>query len=174
MKGTRSERASEVDDLPKPPNRGRGRSQVVDDLVNPMERFVGYKIRRLQHSIITELNELLSAFELRIMDFAILCVVEANPGMYQNGISRLLGAEPPAVVLALDRLEATRCVTRELSTVDKRLRTLRLTTSGSRLLRKVMIKVDLQEARFKGAAGKNLPAFVSSLDDMMRLYGLLD
>jgi DNA-binding MarR family transcriptional regulator len=153
-------------------NRGRVRTAAHDELVNPMNRFVGYKIRRLKHSIINELNEILTAFDIRIMDFAILCIVDANPGLYQNGITRLLGAEPPAVVLALDRLERAGNLTRHASTDDRRLRTLRLTTAGKKLLKKVTMKVDRQETRLKQAAGRNLPAFVAALDDLMRLYGL--
>jgi DNA-binding MarR family transcriptional regulator len=137
-----------------------------------MDRFVGYKIRRLKHSIISELNEILSAFDIRIMDFAILCIVDANPGLYQNGITRLLGAEPPAVVLALDRLERAGNLTRQASTEDRRLRTLHLTSVGKKLLKKVTMKVDQQEARLKQAAGRNLPALVSALDDLMAVYGL--
>jgi DNA-binding MarR family transcriptional regulator len=158
--------------LPRSGNRGRVKTAVHDDLVNPMDRFVGYKIRRLKHSIISELNEILGAFDIRIMDFAILCIVDANPGLYQNGITRLLGAEPPAVVLALDRLEKAGNLTRQASTDDRRLRTLHLTSAGKRLLKKVTMKVDQQEARLKQAAGRNLPALVSALDDLMAVYGL--
>jgi len=153
-------------------NRGRVRTAVHDDLVNPMDRFVGYKIRRLKHSIINELNEILRAFDIRIMDFAILCIVDANPGLYQNGITKLLGAEPPAVVLALDRLEKGGSLTRQASMDDRRLRTLRLTTAGKKLLKKVMARVDQQETRLKQAAGRNLPAFISALDKLMTAYGL--
>jgi DNA-binding MarR family transcriptional regulator len=84
----------------------------------------------------------------------------------------LLGAEPPAVVLALDRLESGGSLTRQASLEDRRLRTLRLTAAGKKLLRKVTAQVDQQEARLKQAAGRNLPALVAALDDMMKLYGL--
>jgi DNA-binding MarR family transcriptional regulator len=162
----------DTDTLPRSGNRGRVRTAVHNDLVNPMDRFVGYKIRRLKHSIINELNEILRAFDIRIMDFAILCIVDANPGLYQNGITRLLGAEPPAVVLALDRLERAGGLTRQANMDDRRLRTLHLTAAGKKLLKKVTTRVDQQENRIKQAAGRNLPALVSALDDLMKVYGL--
>jgi DNA-binding MarR family transcriptional regulator len=158
--------------LPRRGKRGRVRTAVHDYLVNPMKRFVGYKIRRLKHSIINELNEILRAFDVRVLDFAILCIVEANPGLYQNGITRLLGAEPPAVVLSLDRLERAGNLTRQAGRGDRRLRTLRLTAAGKKLLKKVTARVDEQEEWLKQAAGCNLSALDSALDDLMRLFGM--
>jgi DNA-binding MarR family transcriptional regulator len=145
---------------------------AADELINPMDRFVGYKIRRVQHAIINELNDILRPFELRVMDFAILNIVDANPGLIQNGITKLLGAEPPAVVLSLDRLEGGKYLTRQASADDRRLRTLHLTASGRRLLKAVNAKVDQQEQRIKRTIDADLPGFVRALDDLMDTYGL--
>jgi DNA-binding MarR family transcriptional regulator len=142
------------------------------DLINPMDRFVGYKIRRLQLVIISELNEILRSFELRVMDFAVLSVVGANPGLYQNGITQLLGAEPPAVVLSLDRLEEGLYLNRRASRKDRRLRTLHLTPAGRKLLQKVTASVEQQEDRMKRAMGPAAPEVVEGLNQLMRAYGL--
>jgi DNA-binding MarR family transcriptional regulator len=150
----------------------RNPDSVGARVVNPMDRYVGYKIRRLKHAIINELNDILRPFDLRIMDFAILCIVDANPGLYQNEIARLLGAEPPAVVLALDRLEKAGYLVRRLGDSDRRLRTLHLTPSGKQLQKKVAAKVEEQERNIKQAVRGDLPVFVSALDDLMRHYGL--
>ncbi len=143
-----------------------------DALINPMDRFVGYKIRRLQLVIIKELNSILRDFELRIMDFAILNVVEANPGLHQNGIAQLLGAEPPAVVLSLDRLEKGKHLIRRPSPEDRRVRTLHLTLGGKNLLKKANKAVEEQENRMKRAVGTDVPALVAGLDRLMQAYGL--
>jgi DNA-binding MarR family transcriptional regulator len=142
------------------------------DLVNPMDRFVGYKIRRIKHAIISELNDILSGFELRIMDFAVLSILETNPKIYQNEITRLVGAEPPALVLSLDRLEKANYLVRQLSLVDRRLRTLHLTPEGKKLIKKVTAKVEQQERRIKQAIRGDLSQFVAGLDDLMRIYGI--
>jgi DNA-binding MarR family transcriptional regulator len=143
-----------------------------EDLVNPMDRFVGYKIRRIKHAIISELNEILSDFELRIMDFAVLSIIETNPGIFQNEITRLVGAEPPALVLSLDRLEKANYLFRQLSPTDRRLRTLHLTPEGKKLIKKVTAKVEQQERRIKHAIRGDLSQFVDGLDDLMRIYGI--
>jgi DNA-binding MarR family transcriptional regulator len=156
----------------------RGNSVIRDeapgarDLVNPMDRFVGYKIRRIKHAIISELNDILSGFELRIMDFAVLSIIETNPRIYQNEITRLVGAEPPALVLSLDRLEKANYLFRQLSPNDRRLRTLHLTPEGKKLIKKVTAKVEQQERRIQLAVRGDLTQFVAGLDDLMRIYGI--
>jgi DNA-binding MarR family transcriptional regulator len=156
----------------------RGNSVIRDeapgarDLVNPMDRFVGYKIRRIKHAIISELNDILSSFELRIMDFAVLSIIETNPRIYQNEITRLVGAEPPALVLSLDRLEKANYLFRQLSPNDRRLRTLHLTPEGKKLIKKVTAKVEQQERRIQLAVRGDLTQFVAGLDDLMRIYGI--
>lgn len=150
----------------------RDESPRARELVNPMDRFVGYKIRRIKHAIISELNEILSAFELRIMDFAVLSIIEVNPGIYQNEITRLVGAEPPALVLSLDRLEKANYLYRQLDPADRRLRTLHLTPEGRKLIKKVTTKVEQQERRIKQAISGDLSQFVAGLDDLMCIYSI--
>jgi MarR family transcriptional regulator, transcriptional regulator for hemolysin len=161
-------RPTPIEDRDSEGPRGAG----APDLVNPMDKFIGYKIRRLKHAIISELNDILREFELRIMDFAILCIVDANAGLHQNVIARMLGAEPPAVVLALDRLETAGYLIRRHGE-DRRLRTLHLTASGKQLQRKALAKVEEQERRIAHAARKDLPRLLSALDNLMRNYDLL-
>jgi DNA-binding MarR family transcriptional regulator len=144
----------------------------TQNLVNPMDRFVGYKIRRIKHAIISELNDILGGFDLRIMDFAVLSIIETNPGIFQNEITRLVGTEPPALVLSLDRLEKANYLLRQLSPIDRRLRTLHLTPEGKKLIKKVTAKVEQQERRIKGAIRGDLSRFVAGLNDLMHLYGI--
>jgi len=149
-----------------------GDASVARDLVNPMDRFVGYKIRRIKHAIISELNGILSAFDLRIMDFAVLSIVETNPGIFQNEITRLVGAEPPALVLSLDRLEKANYLFRQFSPTDRRLRTLHLTSEGRKFIKKITTKVERQERGIQNAVRGDLAQFVAGLDDLMRFYGI--
>jgi DNA-binding MarR family transcriptional regulator len=152
---------------------GRDLPSGTSNLVNPMDRFVGYKIRRIKHAIISELNGILSGFDLRIMDFAVLSIIETNPGIFQNEITRLVGAEPPALVLSLDRLEKANYLLRQLSPTDRRLRTLHLTPEGKKLIKKVTARVEQQERRIKQAIRGDLSQFVAGLDDLMHIYGIV-
>ncbi len=154
-------------------NTVRAEAAISEDPVNPMNCFVGYKIRRLQHAIIGELRDILASFALRIMDFAILRIVEANPGLAQNAVAKLLGAEPPAVVLSLDRLQAMKYIQRKQSPDDRRLRMLHLTAAGTKLLKRAMTEVEHQEQRMKRSVRGDYSKMVACLDDMLLAYGVL-
>ena len=155
-------------------NTVRGSAETVNrDPINPMNCFVGYKIRRLQHAIISELRHILASFTLRIMDFAILRIVEANPGLAQNGVAKLLGAEAPAVVLSLDRLQAMKYIQRTQSPNDRRLRMLHLTAAGAKILKRAMVEVEHQEQRMKRSVRGDYSKMVTCLDDMLYAYGVL-
>lgn len=168
MAATRQTRPARKADSAAPPDA----AAASRGLVNPMDRFVGYKIRRIKHAIISELNTILSAFHLRIMDFAVLSIVEANPGIFQNEITRLVGAEPPALVLSLDRLEKADYLYRQFNASDRRLRTLHLTPEGRKLIRKVTASVERQERSIKNAVRGDLAQFEAGLDDLMLFYGI--
>jgi DNA-binding MarR family transcriptional regulator len=144
------------------------------EIRNPMNEFVGYKIKRLQHAIMGELEEILRPYKLRAMDFAILTIVEANPGVHQGGVASLLGAEPPAVVLASDRLEGAGLIARHADPNDRRLRTLYLTPAGAKLLPLVVKDVDVQERKLRTAIqARQVAEFEGGLDRLMRAYGIL-
>jgi DNA-binding MarR family transcriptional regulator len=136
--------------------------------------FIGYKIKRLQHAIMTELETILRPYNLRPMDFAILNIVGANPGIHQGGVAGLLGAEPPAVVLASDRLESADLLARYSDPTDRRLRALYLTQNGSKLLPLVLKDVNAQERKFQSAIPtSHLANFDSALDRLLRTYSIL-
>jgi DNA-binding MarR family transcriptional regulator len=145
------------------------------EIQNPMNEFIGYKIKRLQHAIMTELEAILRPYNLRPMDFAILNIVAANPGIHQGGVAGLLGAEPPAVVLASDRLEAADLIARYSDPKDRRLRALYLTQNGTKLLPLVIKDVNAQERKLQSAIpSSHLANFEGALDRLLRTYSILE
>jgi DNA-binding MarR family transcriptional regulator len=141
---------------------------------DPMNDFIGYKVKRLQHAIMSELEAILRPYNLRAMDFAILNIVSANPGIHQGGVAALLGAEPPAVVLASDRLESADLLARYSDPKDRRLRALHLTPNGAKLLPLVVKDVNAQERKLQSAIQNNQRAnFEGALDRLLRAYSIL-
>jgi len=76
-------------------------------------------------------------------------------------------------VLSLDRLEKAIYLFRQLSPIDRRLRTLHLTAEGKKLIKKVTARVEQQERRIKQAIRVDLSQFVAGLDDLMHIYGIV-
>jgi DNA-binding MarR family transcriptional regulator len=109
------------------------------------------------------------------MDFAILNIVATNPGIHQGGVAGLLGAEPPAVVLASDRLEAADLIARYSDPKDRRLRALYLTQNGTKLLPLVIKDVNAQERKFQSAIpSSHFANFEGALDRLLRTYSILE
>jgi DNA-binding MarR family transcriptional regulator len=147
---------------------------AIGGLKNPMNEVITYKIKRLQHALMTELDDILRRYKLRPMDCAILSIVSANPGVHQGGVANLLGMEPPAVVLASDRLEAAGLLARHFDPNDRRMRALYLTPAGTKLLPLVMRDVNVQERKIKAAIqSTHLGEFNNALDRLMRAYFII-
>jgi DNA-binding MarR family transcriptional regulator len=147
---------------------------ALDELRFPMNDFIGYKIKRLSHVIMGEVDEIMRRFELRVLDFGVLHVVNANSGINQSGVASMLGVEPPAVVLASDRLEARGLISRNLDPNDRRVRTLALTRAGEKLLPRIVEELDIQDRKIRSAIQtKNVDSVEAALDRLMKEYRIM-
>jgi DNA-binding MarR family transcriptional regulator len=140
----------------------------------PMNDFIGYKIKRLSHVIMSEVDEIMRHYQLRVLDFGVLHVVNANPGIHQGGVASILGVEPPAVVLASDRLEARGFISRNADPHDRRVRSLVLTRAGEKVLPRIVEDLNIQDRRIRAAIqGKSMDHVESALDRLMREYHIM-
>ncbi len=127
--------------------------------------MVGYSLRRAQITLTRDLKARFRALDLSPAQFALLLVVEANPGLAQARVAEALAIERARLVLMLDRLEQRNLLVRTRSKSDRRSHALHVTDAGRRVLRTL---VDLQAAHERyiedtiGAAGKA---------DLLRLLG---
>jgi len=70
---------------------------------------------------------------LRPVEYTVLALVQANPGVTARQLATGLAMTPPNVKAWLDRLEARALLTRSRSTADARLQHLECTPAGSAL-----------------------------------------
>jgi len=77
----------------------------------------------------------------------ILVLVDANPEMTQQRLCEVLHVDKSTFALMLNRLEARGLVRRIRSNVDRRQKTLRLTTKGAATLRAIVAHVKRHEQR---------------------------
>jgi DNA-binding MarR family transcriptional regulator len=146
----------------------------ADDLRFPMHDFIGYKIKRLSHEIMGEVDEIMRRYQLRVLDFGVLHVVNANPGIYQSGVASMLGVEPPAVVLASDRLESRGLISRKFDPNDRRVRALVITRAGEKLLPRIVEDLNEQDRKLRCTIqAKNLDTVESALDRLMKEYRIM-
>ena len=97
----------------------------------------GHLIRRA-HQISTALfAEECAGFDLTSVQYAALAAIKANPDVDATRLSALIAFDRSTIGGVLERLEAKGWVLRSPSPADKRIKLLRLTLDGERLLRRV-------------------------------------
>jgi DNA-binding MarR family transcriptional regulator len=97
--------------------------------VDPLRQFPGYLLRRISSSIMAELSEGLAKLKLRPTEASVLIVIEAQPGMTQSEIGRLLTIQRANMTPLAARLEARELICRRQ--VDGRSSGLVLTAHGA-------------------------------------------
>jgi DNA-binding MarR family transcriptional regulator len=97
---------------------------------------VGYQLA--QASIVTTQvfnAEVGTPLDLRTVEFTVLALVHANPGVTARQLARGLALTPPNIAVWLDRLASRGLVERSRSETDARVQHLRATTKGAALAR---------------------------------------
>lgn len=93
--------------------------------------LVGYNCRRAYVQIRKTFAERMAIYELRPVDFSVLAVLHANPGITQKRLSSALSVSPPNLAVLLDRLQERGLVARERNPADGRSQVLSLTPAGA-------------------------------------------
>jgi DNA-binding MarR family transcriptional regulator len=116
-----------------------------------LPELVGYHVRLAQMAIFADFEEALRAQDLSPGLFALLVIVESNPGLKQTQLANAARLDRSSLVPALDRLEARGLVERRASSRDRRSNGLFLTEAGRALLTAAKRAVRRHEARLAGA-----------------------
>ncbi len=89
-------------------------------------------------------------FQLRRLDFTILMLVAANPGVTQRQMSLALDVAAPRLTLVCDKLEERELITRTRSEDDRRKQYIALTRKGAAMVRKADRIADNMEKELLG------------------------
>jgi DNA-binding MarR family transcriptional regulator len=133
--------------------------------MTPLTGYVGYSLRRAQGVIFADFNQTLSELKLRPAQFAVLLMIDQNPGASQSGVSAALGIQKANFVAIIADLEKRGVVRRRKSDTDGRTYSLSLTPRGRGLLTHAAELQSLHEARVTAQIGS---------EGRVQLLGLLD
>ncbi len=97
----------------------------------------GHLIRRVQQVSTALFAEECAGFDLTSVQYAALVAVRANPGVDATRLSHLIAFDRSTLGGVLERLEAKGWLLRTSGEHDRRVKLLRLTLDGERLLRQV-------------------------------------
>ena len=121
--------------------------------VGRLSHLIGYALRRAQVTVLGDLAETMQAEELRAVQFAVLEVLLASPGMRANQIAAALGIRTTNFVPLFDALERRGLVERRAVTGDRRAKGLFLTEAGAALIDRLATAIAAHEARFTARIG---------------------
>jgi DNA-binding MarR family transcriptional regulator len=112
-----------------------------------LPELLGYHVRLAQMAIFADFERALGELELSPGLFALLVIVEANPGLNQARLASAARLDRSSLVPALDKLEARDLVARRDAPGDRRANGLHLTEAGTALLERAKLAVRRHEAR---------------------------
>jgi len=105
-----------------------------------MEEFYtmpGHLIRRAQQISTALFTDECAAFDLTSVQYAALCAIESNPDVDATRLASLIAFDRSTIGDVVERMEAKGWITRKPSAQDRRVKLLRLSPAGAKLLRQV-------------------------------------
>lgn len=122
--------------------------------LGPLPELIGYVLRRAQLVVFQDFFAAFAPFDIRPAQFAVLTVIERNPGMTQSQVAEALGIKRTNFVGLLDALE-TRGLAERREARDKRSYALYLTADGTALMRKLRPVLKAHESRMIAKVGED-------------------
>lgn len=131
-------------------------------IVDPLKDLPGYALRRASAAVMTKLAARLAALDLRPSEASVLLVIDANAGVTQSEIGRLLDIARANMAPLTARLAARDLIIRE--SAGGRSHGLTLSDSGRRLTRKAQrIVADLEAELMERIPAAQRAAFLRTL-----------
>ncbi|MBZ0140382.1 MAG: MarR family transcriptional regulator [Pseudorhodoplanes sp.] len=152
-------------------NSGRNDRKNVAIDISPLPDRIGYMLRRAQLAVFKNFVRCCAEFDIRPGQYAVLTVIENNPGLKQIDVSTALGIKRTNLVALIDLLEQRGFARREPVPADRRSYALHLTAKGKAFMSKLHARVDAHERQVRAALGED--AHDQLLPMMQRLIDTL-
>lgn len=110
--------------------------------------LLGYRLRRAQLAFFNSFSETCADLGISPGLFAVVSIVQCNPGLTQTAVAQALGTDRSAMVAAIDKLEALNLIERRTSKRDRRSYALYMTEFGEQWFVTASLKVRDHEASF--------------------------
>jgi DNA-binding MarR family transcriptional regulator len=122
-------------DLKPPPEEESSQSPRIE--LGSLSSEIGFALRFAQLAVFKDLISTFKPFDLRPGQYAVLKIIEANPGMPQGRLGELLNIQKTNLVALIDEFRLRGLVTKERLAGDGRQRRLTLSLSGVELMGEV-------------------------------------
>jgi DNA-binding MarR family transcriptional regulator len=115
----------------------------------------GYMLRRAQFAAFNDFLRYFDDLGVRPVQYAVLTVIDRNPGLKQSQVSEALGIKRANLVAILDALERRGLARREAVATDRRSYALRLTDKGAALMKELRARSEAHEKRLATIIGED-------------------
>lgn len=113
----------------------------------PLDKMIGYKLRRAQLAVFQDFLTVFSKMRLRPAEFSVLALIAETPGRKQSEIAERLGIKRANFVALMDGLERRGLAERRKAESDRRSHSLHLTPEGRRFVHKMSALWGKHESR---------------------------
>src|ERR1700730_16759659 len=103
----------------------------------PLEERPGYLIRRLHQIHVALFQEKCAAFEITPLQYSLLSALAVRETADQTTLAADVALDRTTTTGALKRLQSRNFIERSIDRADRRARTCRLTSAGSKLLERM-------------------------------------
>ena len=135
--------------------------------LGPLKGYIGFQLRRAQDVSFQAFARRVGENDLSPGRFAILSVINENPGINQTALSYATGRDKSTLTPALKDLEKRGFVSRERSSVDRRAYTLNLTDLGRKHLRELTVHAEAHDRALDAIVGEfHKPLFIHLLEQI--------
>jgi DNA-binding MarR family transcriptional regulator len=131
--------------------------------LGPLADMVGFHLRLAQEASFRAFAQRVGARDLKPRRFAILLLIDQNPGLTQTALSRASGRDKSTLTPALDDLERLGLIERRRSPKDRRVYALYLTSGGRSLLRELTRHAVAHDRELDRILGAGRAQFLAAL-----------
>ncbi len=137
--------------LPAPPEPDDLDTRPAPLSFGPLAGIAGFHLARAAVTTQASFQRHIAAvFDINKIEFSLLMLVMANPGVVPKRLARALAVTAPKLTLLLDGLQARRLIQRERNAADGRSQHVMLTDSGRKLARAAAAAAEPMERELLG------------------------
>lgn len=114
-----------------------------------LENILGFHLRLANVAVFQDYQATMAGLSLTPKQFAVLELIEENPGASQIDIANCLRMDKASMMALVNKLEGRNAIERRPSVVDRRRQELFVTEEGAALARKAKVLRAAHEDRFK-------------------------
>ena len=126
----------------------------IGDMPIPVAKRLGYALKRAQHALRMSMDQALKPAGLTMAQYAVMCALEAEPGMSNARLARAAFVTAQTMQAVLANLERDGIVGRKADPGNARVLRGSLTAKGRQVLRRAHRAVEVVEDRMMASFGE--------------------